>query len=235
MPRFCAVVCASILTAMICSGQASPAFEVADGSVAALPPTDVVVLNRVVCCYPDARRLLQNTLGAATSVYAWGALKSGPVHLTGNAPTNDHVRTGVSVLSSMVSVSSRRSSCSRHAANHLVNSSLLDYRMPTALDLPMLETVLVEVPNPGHPYGVRGVGEVPIVPPLAAIANAITHATGSRITTLPATPDRILASITRAPRQRAGLLSRTSKNPASENTSISTHHAPNATSCRRHW
>jgi SAM-dependent methyltransferase len=49
------------------------AFEVADGSVAALPPTDVVVLNRVVCCYPDARRLLHNTLGAATSVYAFSA------------------------------------------------------------------------------------------------------------------------------------------------------------------
>ena len=58
------------------------------------------------------------------------------------------------------------------------NSSFLDYRMPTALDLPMIETVLVEVPNPGHPYGVRGVGEVPIVPPLGAIANAIYHATG---------------------------------------------------------
>ena len=47
------------------------------------------------------------------------------------------------------------------------NSSFLDYRMPTALDLPMIDTVVVEVPNPGHPYGVRGVGEVPIVPPMA--------------------------------------------------------------------
>ena len=52
------------------------------------------------------------------------------------------------------------------------NSSLLDYRMPTSLDLPDIETVLIEVPNAGHPYGVRGVGEVPIVPPLAAIGNA---------------------------------------------------------------
>ena len=56
------------------------------------------------------------------------------------------------------------------------NASFLDYRMPTALDLPMIDTVIVEVPNPGHPYGVRGVGEVPIVPPPAAIANAIYHA-----------------------------------------------------------
>ena len=55
----------------------------------------------------------------------------------------------------------------------LLNASFLDYRMPTALDLPMIDTVIVEVPNPGHPYGVRGVGESPIVPPPAAIANAI--------------------------------------------------------------
>ena len=72
------------------------------------------------------------------------------------------------------------------------NASLLDYRMPTTLDLPMIETILVEVPNPGHPYGVRGVGEVPIVPPLAAVANAIYHATGSRMRKLPASPRVVL-------------------------------------------
>ena len=72
------------------------------------------------------------------------------------------------------------------------NSSYLDYRMPTALDVPMIDTVLVEVPNPGHPYGVRGVGEVPIVPPLAAIANAIADATGHRFTDLPISPRRIM-------------------------------------------
>jgi CO/xanthine dehydrogenase Mo-binding subunit len=75
------------------------------------------------------------------------------------------------------------------------NSSLLDYRMPTALDLPMIDTVLVEVPNPGHPYGVRGVGEVPIVPPLAAVANAIYHATGARMRKLPASPRTILEEL----------------------------------------
>ena len=58
------------------------------------------------------------------------------------------------------------------------NSTFLDYRMPTSLDLPMIDTVIVEVANPGHPYGVRGVGEVSIVPPMAAIANAIHDATG---------------------------------------------------------
>ena len=74
----------------------------------------------------------------------------------------------------------------------MLNSSLLDYRMPTALDLPMIETHIVEVPNPGHPYGVRGVGEVPIVPPLAAVANAVSQALGQRMTTLPLTPRQIL-------------------------------------------
>ncbi|WP_322795586.1 xanthine dehydrogenase family protein molybdopterin-binding subunit [Tepidiforma sp.] len=77
----------------------------------------------------------------------------------------------------------------------MLNSSFLDYRMPTALDVPMIETVLVEVPNPGHPYGVRGVGEVPIVPPLAAIANAICDATGYRFTELPISPRRIVEAL----------------------------------------
>jgi CO/xanthine dehydrogenase Mo-binding subunit len=72
-----------------------------------------------------------------------------------------------------------------NADGTMVNASFLDYRMPTTLDLPMIDTVLVEVPNPGHPYGVRGVGEVPIVPPPAAVANAIYRATGKRMTDLP--------------------------------------------------
>jgi CO/xanthine dehydrogenase Mo-binding subunit len=74
----------------------------------------------------------------------------------------------------------------------MMNSSFLDYRMPTSLDLPMIDTVIVEVANPGHPYGVRGVGEVPIVPPLAAIANAVYRATGHRMRKLPITPGSIL-------------------------------------------
>jgi CO/xanthine dehydrogenase Mo-binding subunit len=77
----------------------------------------------------------------------------------------------------------------------LANASFLDYRMPTTLDLPLIETVIVEVPNPGHPYGVRGVGEVPIVPPLATIANALYHATGKRFHDLPANPARILKEL----------------------------------------
>ena len=73
----------------------------------------------------------------------------------------------------------------------MMNSSLLDYRMPTSLDLPMIDTVIVEVANPSHPFGVRGVGEVAIVPPLAAMANAIQCATGIRMTDLPMNPSYV--------------------------------------------
>jgi CO/xanthine dehydrogenase Mo-binding subunit len=74
----------------------------------------------------------------------------------------------------------------------MLNASFLDYRMPTALDIPMIETVLIEVPNPGHPYGVRGVGEVPIVPPLAAVQAAVADAIGVRFNNLPITPRVVL-------------------------------------------
>ncbi len=78
------------------------------------------------------------------------------------------------------------------ARGAMANSTFLDYRMPTSLDLPMIDTIIVEVANPGHPFGVRGVGEVPIVPPQAAVANAIYRATGMRMTRLPMTPGAIL-------------------------------------------
>ena len=77
----------------------------------------------------------------------------------------------------------------------MMNSSLLDYRMPTALDLPMIDTVIVEVANPTHPYGVRGAGEVPIVPPMAAIANAIYDAVGVRMASLPMNPPAVARAI----------------------------------------
>ena len=77
----------------------------------------------------------------------------------------------------------------------MMNSSLLDYRMPTSLDLPMIDTVIVEVPNPAHPYGARGVGEVPIVPPLAALANAIYDAVGVRMTSLPMNPSAVTKAL----------------------------------------
>jgi CO/xanthine dehydrogenase Mo-binding subunit len=77
----------------------------------------------------------------------------------------------------------------------MVNSSLLDYRMPTTTDLPMIDTVIIEVPNSRHPFGIRGVGETPIVPPLAAIANAIYNATGVRLTKLPMSPSTIVEAL----------------------------------------
>jgi CO/xanthine dehydrogenase Mo-binding subunit len=78
---------------------------------------------------------------------------------------------------------------------HLLNASLLDYRMPTALDLPMIETIMVEVPHPAHPYGVRGVGEVNIVPPAGAVANAVYQATGVRMDKLPISPANLLEAM----------------------------------------
>ncbi len=87
----------------------------------------------------------------------------------------------------------------------LENAGFLDYRMPVASDLPMIETVLIETANPLHPYGVRGVGEVPIVPPLAAVANAMRSATGIRFTQLPLSPPRVLAAIEQASRQPVGV------------------------------
>jgi CO/xanthine dehydrogenase Mo-binding subunit len=75
------------------------------------------------------------------------------------------------------------------------NAGFLDYRIPVASDLPMIEPVVVEVPNPGHPYGAKGVAEVNICPPMAAIANAIERATGKRLTELPMSPPKVLAAI----------------------------------------
>ena len=80
-------------------------------------------------------------------------------------------------------------------AGSMMNSSLLDYRMPTALDLPMIDTAIVEVPNPGHPFGARGVGEANIVPPPGAIANAIYRAAGVRMNRLPMNPPAIMQAI----------------------------------------
>ncbi len=77
----------------------------------------------------------------------------------------------------------------------MTNASFLDYRIPTSFDLPMIDAVIVEVPNPGHPYGVRGVGETPIVAPPAAIANAIYRAVGVRMKDLPMSPGRILKAL----------------------------------------
>jgi len=83
------------------------------------------------------------------------------------------------------------------AEGKVENAGFLDYRIPVASDLPMIDTVIVEVANPLHPYGVRGVGETPIVPPLGAVANAMRHATGIRFHRLPMSPPRVLDALDR--------------------------------------
>ena len=75
------------------------------------------------------------------------------------------------------------------------NAGFLDYRIPVCSDLPMIDTVILEIPNPNHPYGVRGVGETSIVPPLGAIGNAVSNATGVRMTHIPMSPPRILKAL----------------------------------------
>ena len=75
------------------------------------------------------------------------------------------------------------------------NPSFLDYRMPVASDVPMIGTEIVEVPNPRHPYGLRGVGEVPVVPTMATIANAIGQCVGVRPQSLPMSPPKLLKLI----------------------------------------
>jgi CO/xanthine dehydrogenase Mo-binding subunit len=78
----------------------------------------------------------------------------------------------------------------------MLNPGFLDYRMPVASDLPMIEAIMIEAaPNPRHPYGAKGVGEAPIVPPLAAVANAVSHAIGRRLRELPLSPPRVLEAL----------------------------------------
>jgi len=75
------------------------------------------------------------------------------------------------------------------------NSGFLDYRMPVASDMPMIDTHIIEIPNPKHPQGVRGVGEVPLVPGLAAVRNAIHDAVGVRFNDLPMSPPVVLDAL----------------------------------------
>ena len=77
----------------------------------------------------------------------------------------------------------------------LSNPGFLDYRVPVTSDVPMIEPIVVEVPNPNHPYGVKGVGEVSICPPMAAIANAVADAVGRRMRELPMSPPKVLEAL----------------------------------------
>lgn len=77
----------------------------------------------------------------------------------------------------------------------LQNPGFLDYRIPVCSDVPFIDTKILEVPNPNHPYGIRGVGETSIVPPLGAVGNAIANATGVRMNHAPMSPPRVLAAL----------------------------------------
>ncbi|MEL0065026.1 MAG: xanthine dehydrogenase family protein molybdopterin-binding subunit [Gammaproteobacteria bacterium] len=77
----------------------------------------------------------------------------------------------------------------------LQNPGFLDYRIPVCSDLPFIDTKILEIPNPNHPYGIRGVGETSIVPPLAAIGNAVSEAVGVRLDHVPMSPPRILKAL----------------------------------------
>ena len=77
----------------------------------------------------------------------------------------------------------------------LLNTGFLDYRMPVASDVPMIDTLIVEVPNPNHPYGVRGVGEPPLVSAPAAVANAVENALGFTMNSLPLSPPKVLEAL----------------------------------------
>ena len=118
--------------------------------------------------------VIQDVGTAAHPSYVEGQLQGGTVQGIGWALNEEYVWSG---------------------EGKMANSSFLDYRMPTAFDLPMIDTELIEIPNPGHPYGLRGVGEVPLVPPLAAIANAVYDAIGVRQQHLPISPQNVLESL----------------------------------------
>ena len=119
-------------------------------------------------------RVCEQFLRKGSKVYVEGQMQGGSVQGIGWALNEEYIFSSDGVL---------------------MNPGFLDYRIPVASDLPMIETIIVEVPNPSHPYGVRGVGETGIVPPMATIGNAIKAATGVRMTSLPMSPPKVLKAL----------------------------------------
>ena len=76
-----------------------------------------------------------------------------------------------------------------------MTSSLMDYAIPKASQSPSIETAIVEVPSASGPFGAKGVGEPPVIPGAAALANAVRAACGARVTSLPVTPERVRAAM----------------------------------------
>ena len=156
-----------------CSGRASlnargagPGFSINMADVRVDPETGKVDVLRFTA--------IQDAGKAIHPAYVEGQMQGGAVQGIGWALNEEYIYDAKGVMQ---------------------NAGFLDYRMPVASDLPMIDTQIIEVANPSHPYGVRGVGEVPIVAPLAAVANAVRAATGVRIHDLPLSPPRVLAAI----------------------------------------
>ena len=150
--------------------QVGPSFAGLIVDVTVDPETGKVDFDRVTA--------FQDVGQAAHPSYVEGQMQGGTVQGLGWALNEEYFYSGDGVMA---------------------NASFLDYRMPTSYDLPEVETVFANVPNPGHPFGLRGVGEVSIVPPMAAVANAISDAIGRRLTALPMNPGAVLQALEEEP------------------------------------
>ena len=148
------------------AGGQAPGFSAQFYDVEVDPETGRVDILRAVCAQDVGRAIHPS--------YVEGQLQGGVVQGIGWALNEEYIY---------------------NSKGQLDNPGFLDYRCPVASDLPMIETILVEVPNPVHPYGAKGVGEACICPPMAAIANALENATGRRFDELPMSPPRVLAAL----------------------------------------
>jgi CO/xanthine dehydrogenase Mo-binding subunit len=153
-------------TGNVNAGAVAPGFSSQFADVEVDPETGKVTVLRVVAAQDVGRAIHPS--------YVEGQIQGGVVQGIGWALNEEYIYT---------------------KDGRLDNPGFLDYRVPVASDVPMIDAVLVEVPNPSHPYGAKGVGEVNIVPPMAAIANAIDRAVGTRLTELPMSPPRLLAAL----------------------------------------
>ena len=153
-------------TGTVNAGGQAPGFSTQFCDVEVDPETGRVMILRFVAAQ-DAGRAIHPS-------YVEGQIQGGVVQGIGWALNEEYIYDGDGRMS---------------------NPGFLDYRVPVASDVPMIEPIIVEVPNPSHPYGVKGVGEVSICPPMAAIANAVADAIGRRMQELPMSPPRILEAL----------------------------------------
>ena len=153
-------------TGTVNAGGQAPGFSTQFCDVEVDPETGRVMILRFVAAQ-DAGRAIHPS-------YVEGQIQGGVVQGIGWALNEEYIYDGDGRMS---------------------NPGFLDYRVPVASDVPMIEPIIVEVPNPNHPYGVKGVGEVSICPPMAAIANAVADAIDRRMQELPMSPPKILEAL----------------------------------------